>query len=450
MAERGRALLTQRLMPRGSSGGPAETARAPRRLSALVTAGHLVGAQLVVGAASLVINAMAARTMGPSGRGSLALLLQITYLTNMIAMAGTDRSYPATVRHQPSARHAAGDTLRLVVPSAAVCLVAAMPVVAAVGGGARNNPLLIVVGFAVTASALVTAAALRTAAAAAGVVRPYLLATVVGQLTLVAAAAVLTGAGVTSPDVWLLTYGTALGVGPLVAWSLLRRSGNPRPELPRSLAPARRLGLRLLPAAVASMVMLRADRFLLPWLGSYEQLGLYVTVATVAEFACLPVQSYVDAQASRWHQRFLAGELRRGGPLLLAGGYGVTAGLGLLAAGHLLVVPVFGAEYRDSVPLLAPLAVGAACYSVSRIAIGLSVAAGQARGALAADLPAMVVAMAAYLVLIPRYGAAGAAVGSAIAYGVGALLAIALCGKSPAVPPGTRSASRSEESSVRS
>lgn len=444
MADRGLAAMAQRLLPRGPSPGAAEAARLPRRRSALAIAGHLVGAQLVVGAASLAVNAMAARTMGPSGRGNLALLLQITYLTTMIAMAGTDRSYPATVAHQPSARRAAADTLRLVVPSAAVGLVAAAPVVTAVSG-APSNPLLTVASFAVTACALVAASALRTAAAAAGVVRPYVLATIVGQLALVASATLLTGAGVSSPDVWLLVYGAAIGAGPLVAWALLRRSADLRPEIPHSLSPARRLGLRLFPAAVAGMVMLRADRLLLPWLGSYEQLGLYIVVATVAEFVCWPVQSYVDAQVPRWHQRFLAGELRRGTPLLLAAGYGVTAGLTLLVAGHLLVVPVFGAEYRDSIPLLAPLAVGAACYSVSRVAIGLNVAAGRARGALAADLPAMVVALGAYLVLIPQYGAAGAAVGSAVAYGVGALLAVPLCLRTP--PPVAASAPpiRSEE-----
>ena len=434
MADRGLAAMAQRLLPRESSPGAVEAARLPRRRSALATAGHLVGAQLVVGAASLAVNAMAARTMGPSGRGNLALLLQITYLTTMIAMAGTDRSYPASVPHQPSARRAAADTLRLVVPSAAVGLVAAAPVVTAIGGRS-NNAVLTVAGFAVTVCALVTALALRTAAAAGGVVRPYVLATILGQLALVASAAVLTATGVTSSDVWLLVYGVAVGTGPLVAWVLLRRTGNQRSEITHSLAPARRLGLRLLPAAVASMVMLRADRLLLPWLGSYEQLGLYITVATVAELVCWPVQSYVDAHAPRWHQRLLAGDLRPGGPLLAAAGYGAGAGLALVVAGHLLVVPVFGPEYRESIPLLAPLAVGAACYSVSRVAVGLNVAAGRARGAIAADLPGMVVALAAYLVLIPRYGAAGAAVGSAVAYGVGVLIAVPLCLKAAAPVP---------------
>lgn len=426
----------------GPARSPDAGIRLPQRLSALATAGHLVGAQLIVAAASLVINAMAARTMGPGGRGQLALLLQITYLATMLAMAGIDRSYPATVPLQRSIRNAAVDTLRLVAPSTAVVLAVVVPLGYALGSAAPSSRVLTAVGAAAVTAAMVAVAALRTGSAAAGSVRSFVLATVIGQGTLVATAVLLTAAGVKSSDLWLLAYGAALGIGAVVAWALLRRTSDTEPEAPHSLSPARWLGLRLLPAAVASMVMLRADRLLLPWLGSYEQLGLYIVVATLGELVSWPVQCYVDAQAPRWHQRFLSGELQRGGPLLIGAGYGAAAGLALVVAGHLLVVPVFGATYRESTVLLTPLAVGAACYCVSRIAIGLTVAAGRARAALAADIPAMVVALAAYLVLIPRHGALGAAIGSAIAYGVGALLAVPLCLRAPAPARPTRSADR--------
>ncbi|MGC5052964.1 lipopolysaccharide biosynthesis protein [Micromonospora sp. DT48] len=425
----------------GPSGTRGPSPRPAARLSSLATAGNLVLAQLAVGFASLAINAMAARSMGPAGRGNLALLLQVAYLANMLAIAGTDRSYPATVPLGRGVRNTSIDMLRLVSPSAVVVIVMATPIVYAIGSDTPTGGLLAVTGFLVSAIVLVVTASLRTGAAAAGVVRPYLIATVVGQLTLVAAAVVLTAVGVDSPNLWLLVYGVALGAGPAAAWVSMRRDRG-LPEQPHSLVPARRLGLRLLPAAVAGMVMLRADRLLLPWLGSYEQLGLYIIVATVAEFAIWPVQSWVDAQSPRWHQRFLSGDLRRTGPLLAAAAYGLVAGCALLLVGRPLVVPVFGTEYQDSVALLVPLAIGVVCYSVSRVAIGLGVAAGRARGALAADIPAMVVALIAYFVLIPRYGALGAATGSAIAYGVGALLALLLAGWLP------RRASDDQEASL--
>lgn len=398
-----------------------------RRLSPMVTAGHLITAQVVVGAVSLVINAMSARTMGPRGRGDLALLLQITYVANLIAVAGVDRSYAATVPPEHDVRSAIRDTVRLVAPTAAVVIVGAAAVAWWIDGSGRHQRMLAATGLVLTAVSLVAASTLRTAATATGVTRPYVLSALVGQVTLLASAALLTAAGVGSSDLWLLGYGAALSVGPLAAWLLLRRSGGPPARATRDLSAARRLGLRLVPAALASMVLLRGDRLLLPWLGSYDDLGIYIVVATLSEFAIWPIQNHLDAQAPRWHQRFLAGEMRCRGPLLIAFGYGIAAGLVLLAAGHLMVVPVFGAEYRASTVLLVPLSIGTAFLSVSRAAIGLGVAAGRARVALAADIPAMVVCLGACVLLIPRYGALGAAVASALAYGVGAAVAVLLC-----------------------
>ena len=246
-----------------------------RRLSPMVTAGHLITAQVVVGAVSLVINAMSARTMGPTGRGDLALLLQITYVANLIAVAGVDRSYAATVPPEHGVRSAIRDTVRLVAPTAAVVIVGAAAVAWWIDGSGRHQRVLAAAGLVLTALSLVAASTLRTAATATGVTRPYVLSALVGQVTLLASAVLLTAAGVGSSDLWLLGYGAALSVGPLAAWLLLRRSGGPPARATRDLSAARRLGLRLLPAALASMVLLRGDRLLLPWLGSYDDLGIY-------------------------------------------------------------------------------------------------------------------------------------------------------------------------------
>jgi len=128
-----------------------------------------------MGVASLAINALAARTMGPAGRGSLALFLQLTYLANLLAMAGTDRSYSATVPLGRGARNAAADVLRLVAPCGLVVLLLFSPVVYAAGAHGADGAdggLLVLSGFAITTSALLSAQILRTGAAAAGVVHP--------------------------------------------------------------------------------------------------------------------------------------------------------------------------------------------------------------------------------------------------------------------------------------
>jgi O-antigen/teichoic acid export membrane protein len=294
-------------------------------------------------------------------------------------------------------------------------------------------------GFTLTVGALFAGLVLRTAAAAAGTGRIYVLAAATGQLALVAVAALLMVDGVRAPGPWLIGYGVALLLGPLLGWWMLSRSDPPATGPEPDPRVARRLGLRLLPATLASMVMLRADRLLLPWLGSYEQLGLYIVVATLTEFVVWPVQSYVDAQSPRWHRAFLAGDLRCRGPLVGAACYGLVSAGTLVVAGNLLVVPVLGPAYRDSSALIAPLAVGAGLYAFSRVAVGLNVAVGRPRAVLTADVPAMVIALACYAALIPRFGAMGAAAASALSYGVGALVAGLLCqGATSRVPSGTR------------
>jgi len=401
----------------------------PAGRSPWATTGHLVTAQLVMAACSLLINVMAARTMGPAGRGHLALLLQLAYVANLISLAGTDRSYPATVARQPMVRRAFVDVTRLVLPSTGIVLVLAVPIAYAIGGTGTAG-VVTAAGFLMTLAALVCSCALRTGATAAGAGPVYVLATVTGQGTLAVVTAALMVDGVRTPGIWLAGYGAALCVGPLTAWLIVR--GQPSATAPgHHLAPARHLGLRLLPAGLASMVMLRADRLLLPWLGTYEQLGLYIIVATVTEFVVWPVQSYVDAALPHWHRAQLSGQLRRGAVLLGASGYGLLVTLALVVAGNLVIVPVFGPAYRESTHLLGPLAIGAALYGISRVAVGLTIASGRPRAVLAADLPAMLTALVSYGTLIPAYGAMGAALGSTVAYGVGALLSIVLCLRNP-------------------
>src|SRR5690606_28581200 len=130
--------------------------------------------------------------------------LQITYVVNLAAMAGTDRSYPATVARELGPRQAAAYILRLVTPTAVVVLLATVPVIVALSDD--STPVAIV-GFVATATALVAVSMLRTGAAASAVVWPYLTATVVGQLVLVSTAVALTMAGDTSPYTWLAGYG---------------------------------------------------------------------------------------------------------------------------------------------------------------------------------------------------------------------------------------------------
>src|SRR4051812_50086550 len=85
-----------------------------------------------------------------------------------------------------------------------------------------------------------------------------------------------------------------------------------------------------------------------------------------------------------------------------------------------VLVPLFGIEYRPSLDFVWPLAVAAGLYGMARLGVGVSIARGRPAHATAIELTGMVAAFAAYLILIPTFGALGAAWGCLIGYGVGA------------------------------
>lgn len=397
------------------------TEASPRPPSRTAVAANLLGAQAATAVTALVLNVLAARTMGPAGRGEIAQVLQICYVVVAVAIAGADRAYPVLAADPPLAV-AVRQTARLVRPGVVavggVCLLV-WPVLAV--GGVRFGGSVAVLAVLVAGSAGM--AALRAAAVAAGsgsVVRD---ATLVGQLGLLATGCVLAGMRVDGPVWWLAAYGVWLLL-PVWLWRLRNRGCDRRADR-LAVDPIRRLGFRLLPPALATMVMLRSDRLLLPVLGTVEQLGVYMVVATVTEVAVWPVQAWLDAKAPVWAR---CRPSRRGRAVTLAVvvGYLFAAGVVLVVACRLLVVPVFGAAFTEAAGLAVPLAVGVVLFGAGRVGSALLVAAQAPNRVLVAEVAAAAAAVGAYLWLIPAQGAWGAAVGSAVGYGAYALLACGL------------------------
>ncbi|HWG98676.1 MAG TPA: polysaccharide biosynthesis C-terminal domain-containing protein [Pilimelia sp.] len=431
-------------------------AAAPPLPSTASVAGQLLTGHVVVLAASLVVNVVSARVLGPAGRGELALLLQLGYVLQIFGVAGSDRAYPALAHPTPGLPAAARDLGRLVAPSLLALVGACLLAGAALSVGGPVPP-----GYGPGLAALVLAGVLlvtlRTASVAAGTAGFYLRLNVASQLVLVAGTLTLMALEVATPLTWLAVYAAATGAPALYGWLALRRrspgpAGGPAPpgdadRARESRAPeegppagqdsaaghadrvrrARRLGWRVLPGTAATITMLRADRLLLPWLGSYADLGRYVVVAALSELILVPVQAYVDAHVPRWRAAQLAGALRPLRVLALAAAYVVGCAALLTVAGRTLLVPVFGPAYAESVHLVAPLAAAAGLWALSRVATGLILATGRSRYVLLTEVPAMLVSIGCYLLLIPAHGAWGAALGSLAGYGLAGALGLALC-----------------------
>jgi O-antigen/teichoic acid export membrane protein len=385
-------------------------------------AARLLLAQLITAGAAFIINVLSARSLGPQGRGALALYLQISYLLGVLCLAGIDRSYPAsqTGRDRPALREATGEVLRLtLVPTAlSVGLTLAAAVLSPFG---TAWSLAHAVALALTFVGGLLTINLRTAAIASSGATAFLAVTVAVQAALVGTAFLFTVTAIESPVVWLTAYGLTAVIPAAVA--LLVRRPLIRPGFSADRRVARLAGLALMPSTVANMVTLRSDRLLLPAFAGVEALGLYVIVATITETLSWPAQAYVDASIPHWARDHEAGHLR---PLRIAAASVAYVAAAVTAVGlvtTVLVVPVFGAAYQASLPLVWPLAIASGLYTLSRVGVGLAVARSQPYRVGVVEIGSMVITLGAYLAFIPAEGAQGAAWACVVGYGAGASLA---------------------------
>jgi O-antigen/teichoic acid export membrane protein len=103
-----------------------------------------------------------------------------------------------------------------------------------------------------------------------------------------------------------------------------------------------------------------------------------------------------------------------------------------------LVSLVFGPAFAPAAPLLSLLIVGATGLVFVSVSVAMLTAAGQPARTLAFTVPVPLLAVAGYLVAIPRHGATGAALVTAICAGLAALAGLLIVGRVCGVfPPGS-------------
>jgi O-antigen/teichoic acid export membrane protein len=401
----------------------------------------LLLAQLAVAAAAFVANILASRALAPDGRGELALLLQIAYLSSLGLLLGTDRSVVAVFAgpHRGEAVHAVGHLLRRPV---LVTLAVAAAAVAALPFAHRGSwwPLVVLVAAFAIVNAFVRS--MRSVAIATGRHRDFVRFTVASQVLLLVTMTVLFAVGVEVRALWLAAYLVA-GALPTALCFLrwVRADGMTRPPASQ-LDAARREGLALFAAAVADSGMLRLDRLLLPALFSTAALGIYAGVATMTELLAWPLIAYADARVGTWRVASDSGTLQVRNVLLLALAYVVVAGALLALVIPVLVVPLLGESYAPASRLVAPLVAAAAVYGLGQVLSSLLIARRRAAGASSAATIGFVVSALAYVALIPAHGAAGAAYASLAGYSAAlafAAAALVMTRRSGRTPRGQRS-----------
>jgi O-antigen/teichoic acid export membrane protein len=384
----------------------------------------LLSGQVLTAFVAFVMNILSSNVLAPAERGTLAFFLQVSYIATTFSLLGVERPYIAARPFTafPTAIRELGDLTRTAWIGALVLTGAAAFL--ALTGSTTSAGMTVVAAIYMLANVFIRR--LRVAYISSGTLRPFIVSTVSTQLVLLLAGTALFFSGSTSEIAWLFAYALSGVVAPAVTFVSIRRPDNPTGahSSTSELRAIRREGLRLFPASFGNTALVRSDRLLLPFLSSPAELGRYVAVATVMEMGTWPVQQWVDSSLGKWRAQGDKLPMRRLVFYALSGALMVTLAVAVLtfAAITFLLPP----EYEPALQLLPALALGTILYAATRIQQGLLIARGHSGSVSIAETVGMVASLALYVALIPSWGAMGAAVGSAIGYGVVLIVAVTL------------------------
>jgi O-antigen/teichoic acid export membrane protein len=391
--------------------------------SSLRGGGRLLGFRLVQFASLFLLSLVAARALGPEGRGQYALALNLATLVWVVTHFSVEQSVSRMLARREATivelcRLSSLFVLTLGLLGTAVAL--AIGILAR--GGMLGDATVATVALAAAtipftlAGQMATALLLRT-----GELRAYgwiiALASIV-QLGLVVALEV--GVGLTPALAMVAALATIALMAIALAAVLARRIGL-RALIPGAtmalVRSALRVGLRLQPASVALWLNLKIDLLLVGLLTSAHQAGIYSLSANLADIvftavstiglAALETQTRADAKAAAAYTAdFISQNLA------------IAAALGLIAAAvaYPFIVFVYGSEWQASVlpfvvlmPAVVALAVeGPARDLLIRLAPPALISAASAAG--------LGLNVVLNFILIPTIGIVGASLASVLSY----------------------------------
>lgn len=382
------------------------------RAAVLKTFAGQIGFSIFALAGSL----LTARLLGPSGRGALAILILVPGLFVTVFEFGQESTASHLAARSPFARGAihANSALYgalLTIPGAVLVglmlwpfhVVSGSLVAPAVGGG-------IMIGAGIY---------LRTMSGVAlGSDRVFLYNAsrllLAGSFPL--AVGILAVMGIRSASAFF--YASCCGsvaVAVLLGLSFRRLFDRPRREVALDQV---RVGLPIHVTNVAQFLLLRADQLILAALATRAAVGRYSVAVNIAEALW-----YLPAAAGLVSIPFLSGD-RSAADKRAALRHALRVSLWLPAAGALataalapvLIPIVFGEEFTRATWPLELLLPGIVAAGVVRVCSAALIARGQTSAMWKLTALALVVNLALCMLLIPSFGASGAAVASSVAY----------------------------------
>jgi len=390
----------------------------------------LFWAQLAGNSGLFVALVLITRVLGPSGRGTIAFITVAAILLARIARLGVSEATTVFTAQRPAARPALLTNLVLsagtttAIGASLVCgALAALP--ASVRPSGIGTQELVLLGLGALASAFADAG--YTFLLGCSRFRLHALTTAVTAWLYVALVVVVEGTvGLTIASAALAWIAVQALKGLFMLAVSTRDVGLGAPD-GALFGEAVRFGVRAWFGTLSDALNDRLDQIIVAFIASQAVLGFYAVAVNSSEIllylpgaaatAVLPVAAGADP-AGR-----VDGVLRAFRSVLLISLGSVAVGAAL---GPLLIPPVFGEAFSESVTpflLLLPAALGYVAVSIFTSALVASGAPGRSS---LGPLVSLVVATALDFLLIPRYGASGAAGAASIGYLAGGGTALVL------------------------
>ena len=397
----------------------------PRQPGFALAAVLTYGTNILVAALGLLNVIVISRVLGPEGRGDVALLTTIGYLTAQLSTLGVEQANANLAASEPHSRRSlAGNAVAFAAVAGAIAAGAVLALVAlfpAAGGDVSPELRWVALGAIPVLIAqplldyLVRADYGHLAANAGWLLQPLTTLTVNGVAALLGELSV--GIAIGS---WLA--GQALTLLVLGGWVATRSVGFGRP----SASLARRslgFGVRAHAGRVMTLGNYRLDQWVVGGAaGSYE-LGLYSVAVSWAEAlfylptALTLVQRPDLVRASREEAASLAARAFRAAVLIT-----VPLAVLLVLAAPFLCVTVMRGDFAGSVDDLRVLALGGFGMIALKVLGNALTAQRRPLLATAGMASAFVLTIVLDVLLIPRYGGLGAAIASTVAYTGGGIV----------------------------
>jgi O-antigen/teichoic acid export membrane protein len=410
--------------------------------SSLRGGGRLLGFRAVQFGALFLLSLVAARALGPDGRGQYALALNLATMVWVLTHFSVEQSVARMLARREATlvelcRLSSLFVLTLGLLGAVVALAIGLAVRGSMLGDASAGTVALAAATIpfTLAGQMATALLLRT-----GELRAY--GWIIAIAALVQLGLVVTlelGVGLT-PELAMVAALAAIALMGLALATVLGRRVGVAALVPGAgglTRQALRVGLRLQPASVALWLNLKIDLLLVGLLTSAHQAGLYSLSANLADIvftavstiglAALETQTRANAKAAAGYTAdFISQNL------------GIATGLGLLSAAVAFpfILVVYGGAWRASIlpfvllmPAVVALAVeGPARDLLVRIASPVLISAASAAG--------LALNVALNFVLVPSIGIAGASLASVLSYWLAAGLMLSMLSHYGEVPIG--------------